>query len=414
MVKTTYALTLFAAVSLAAPVSQLTGRAEKQVSAEHKNILQGLPIINQRDESEPEHHNVIDELPIIGKILGNDKENQNQRRDITNEGISGLPLVGGLFGKHTHTGGANGVNKRQGFGQNYGQNAGQNEGQNYGQNAGQNQGQNQGQNEGQNEGQNQGQNEGQNNGQNASQNGEKGWKRDLGSSLRGIPIVGGLLGKDQEKPSHRQVETPAKHIDTRQAGHAKGVFGVLESLTSGQPINKGQKRDEEFEELEPMGDVLEGAVASGMEAESSVMPVRRNEPAAPKANNGQQADPKKPKNEQSKGLLGELMGKNGLGAIKGNSHHGLGLFPMRRDEKDLETRQAPIQGSTLTGVLLQGGALGKLSKALSGGAASEPGAIPPSKIGDGSSAAPPDPSSGVGPHSGPGLAAQKQQAGAAF
>jgi hypothetical protein len=101
-----------------------------------------------------------------------------------------------------------------------------------------------------------------------------------------------------------------------------------------------------------MGDVLEGAVASGMEAESSVMPVchtasreeasrqeqqpmvlisrqvRRNEPAAPKANNGQQADPKKPKNEQSKGLLGELMGKNGLGAIKGNSHHGLGLFPV--------------------------------------------------------------------------------------
>ena len=161
--------------------------------------------------------------------------------------------------------------------------------------------------------------------------------------------------------------------------------------------------------------------------------MRRNEPAAPKANNGQQTDPKKPKNEQSKGLLGELMGKNGLGAIKGNSHHGLGLFPvcvtypltkkpsikltsvqMRRDEKDLETRQAPIQGSTLTGVLLQGGALGKLSKALSGGAASKPGANSPSKIGDGSSAAPPDPSSGVGPHSGPGLAAQKQQAGAAF
>lgn len=45
MVKSTYALTLFAAVSLAAPVSQFTGRAEKQVSAEHKNILQGLPII---------------------------------------------------------------------------------------------------------------------------------------------------------------------------------------------------------------------------------------------------------------------------------------------------------------------------------------------------------------------------------
>ncbi|KAJ6177840.1 hypothetical protein N7519_008301 [Penicillium mononematosum] len=407
MVKTTYALTLFAAVSLAAPVSQLTGRAEKQGSVEHKNILQGLTNLNQivkRDESQPEHHNVIDELPIIGKLLGNDKQNQNQRRDIADEGISGLPLVGGLFGKHTHTGGPNGMNKRQGFGQNYGQNAGQNEGQNYGQNDGQNAGQNQGQNEGQNEGQN--------NGQNASQNGEKGWKRDLGSSLRGIPIVGGLLGKDQEKPSHRQIETPAKHIDTRQAGHAKGVFGVLQSLTSGDPVTKGHKRDEEFEQLEPMSDVLEGAVASGMEAESSAMPVRRNEPAAPKANNGQQADPK-PKNEQSKGLLGELMGKNGLGAIKGNSHHGLGLFPMRRDEKDLETRQAPIQGSTLTGVLLQGGAVGKLTKALSGGAVSKPGANSPSKIGDGSSAAPPDPSSGVGPHSGPGLAAQQQQASGA-
>jgi hypothetical protein len=97
MVKTTYALTLFAAVSLAAPVSQLTGRAEKQGSVENKNILQGLPNLvcvywffneldykkgkltptdkqNQvvkRDESHPEHKNIIDELPIIGKLLGN-------------------------------------------------------------------------------------------------------------------------------------------------------------------------------------------------------------------------------------------------------------------------------------------------------------------------------------------------------
>ncbi|CAG7974767.1 unnamed protein product [Penicillium nalgiovense] len=217
------------------------------------------------------------------------------------------------------------------------------------------------------------------------------------------------MTKDQEKPSHRQIETPAKHIDTRQAGHAKGVFGILQSLTSGDPVTKSHKRDEQFEHLEPMGDILEGAVASGMEAESSVMPVRRNEPAAPKASNGQQGDPKEPKNEQSKGLLGDLMGKNGLGAIKGNSHHGLGLFPMRRDEKDLETRQAPIQGSTLTGVILQSGAVGKLTKVLSGGAMSKPGANSPSKIGDGSFAGPPDPASGAGPHSGPGLAAQQQQ-----
>lgn len=45
MVKTTYALTLFAAVSLAAPVAQLTGRAEKEGSVEHKNLIQDLPIL---------------------------------------------------------------------------------------------------------------------------------------------------------------------------------------------------------------------------------------------------------------------------------------------------------------------------------------------------------------------------------
>ena len=157
--------------------------------------------------------------------------------------------------------------------------------------------------------------------------------------------------------------------------------------------------------------------------------VRRNEPAAPKPNKGQQAEPKEPK-EQSKGLLDDLMGKNGLGAIKGNSHHGLGLFPvcaaypptknqpieltsvqMRRDEKELETRQAPIQGSTLTSVLLEGGAVGKLGSLLSGGAKPKatPGASSPSKIGDGTAMGPPDPSSGAGPNSGPGLAAMQQQ-----
>lgn len=35
------------------------------------------------------------------------------------------------------------------------------------------------------------------------------------------------------KPSHQQTETPAKYLDTRQAGHSKGVFGILQSLTSG-------------------------------------------------------------------------------------------------------------------------------------------------------------------------------------
>lgn len=97
MVKSTYALTLFAAVSLAAPVSQLTGRAEKQSSVEHESILEGAPDlvcaywffneleykkgkltptnkqsqIVKRDGSQPEHHNVIDGLPILKDLFGN-------------------------------------------------------------------------------------------------------------------------------------------------------------------------------------------------------------------------------------------------------------------------------------------------------------------------------------------------------
>lgn len=47
MVKTTYALTLFAAVSLAAPVAQLNGRAEQQGSVEHKNLIEDIPIIGE-------------------------------------------------------------------------------------------------------------------------------------------------------------------------------------------------------------------------------------------------------------------------------------------------------------------------------------------------------------------------------
>ncbi|OQD93184.1 hypothetical protein PENSOL_c034G10362 [Penicillium solitum] len=379
MVKTTYALTLFAAVSLAAPVAQLNGRSEQQGSVEHKNLIEDIPIIGtmlagkqetKRDEAQPQHHNVIDDLPVIGGLLGNNKE--NQRRDIGRDGISGLPLVGNLFGKHTHTGGENGMNKRQSFGQNHGQNAGMNAGQN------------EGQNYGQNAGQNAGQNHGQNHGQNAGQNGGKNWKRDIESSLSSLPIVGDLLGKNQDKPSHQQTETPAKHLDNRDAGHSQGVFGILQSLTSGSPVSKSHKRDES---------------------------------AAPKANEGQQGNQKGAENQEAKesessgGLLGGLMGENGLGGLKGNSEHGVGLLPMRRDAKELEARQAPIQGSTLTGVLLEGGALGKVTNFLSGGAMPKPGSSSPTDMGDGSTSGPPDPASGAGPHSGPGLAAEQQQQG---
>lgn len=84
---------------------------------------------------------------------------------------------------------------------------------------------------------------------------------------------------------------------------------------------------------------------------------------------------------------------------------------MRRDAKELEARQAPIQGSTLAGVLLEGGALGKVTNFLSGGAMPKPGASSPTDMGDGSTSGPPDPASGAGPHSGAGLAAEQQQQG---
>ncbi|KAJ5972950.1 uncharacterized protein N7479_002868 [Penicillium vulpinum] len=366
MVKYTSALALFAAVSLAAPVAQLTGRAEKHGSVEHKNLIEDIPILGpmlagkqeaKRDSAQPEHHNLIDELPIVGKIFGN----QNQRRDIGRDGISGLPIVGGLFGSHTHTGGKNGLTKRRSVGQNGGED----------------------------------------------------WKRDLASSLSSLPIIGELFGKENKNPSHKQTETPAKHLDTRGAGHAKGVFGILQSLTSGGSISKSHKRGQEFNQLEPMGDVFEGAVASRMEAESPAMPMRRDESAAAKADDGKQGNQKGKESKTSGGLLAQLMGKEGLGSIAGNSHHGVGLFPMRRDTNELEARQAaPIQGSTLTSVLLQSGALGKVTNMLSGGAAAKPDTNSPSKIGDSTTAGPPDPASGAGPHSGPGLAAEQRGAGA--
>lgn len=67
--------------------------------------------------------------------------------------------------------------------------------------------------------------------------------------------------------------------------------------------------------------------------------MRRGELAAPKASNGQQGNQKGAENQKGKessssgGLLGELMGKNGLGAIKGHSQHGVGLFPVRENHQ---------------------------------------------------------------------------------
>lgn len=55
--------------------------------------------------------------------------------------------------------------------------------------------------------------------------------------------------------------------------------------------------------------------------------------------------------------------------------------------------------------------MGKVSNFLSGGAKPKSGESSPTDMSDGSTAGPPDPASGAGPHSGPGLAAEQQQQG---
>ncbi|KAJ5333872.1 uncharacterized protein N7506_007655 [Penicillium brevicompactum] len=459
MVKTTYALTLFAAVSLAAPipnpdgsgnlvgagadsalggaVQQLTHtlgmRDTKKTGNQHKNLIEEIPIIGKmlgnkhdakRDTSDKnaEHKNLIEEIPIVGSLLG--KKHESQRRGLGGGGLSSLPIVGGVFGEHQHSGGDNGLtasrrsinqnyhqnegqnagqNEGQNEGQNGGQNEGQNEGQNAGQNEGQNEGQNDGQNDGQNEGQNNGQNEGQNDGQNDGQNegqndlqnflqnfGQNS-KRDL-SQLSSLPIVGELFGKskDQEKSGHKQTDAPAKQVTTRAApGHSQGIFGILQSLTSGGPETKSHAK-------------------RGFTPDSTTFEDENGNPINQNPNGTK--DKKEKDAKDSNNLLANLMGPEGLGSIKGNAQHGVGLFPARRDTAAIEAREAPIQGSTLTDVLFSGGALGKLSHVLTPGAPEKkPGESSPKQVGDGSQSGPPDPASGAGPHSGPGLAAEQEE-----
>lgn len=85
-----------------------------------------------------------------------------------------------------------------------------------------------------------------------------------------------------------------------------------------------------------------------------------------------------------------------------------------RRDTTIETRGAPpIQGSTLTDVLLENGALGKISHFLDPYTpAKQPGESDPTQIGDGSSMAPPGQpgspagSGSAGPHDGPGYDAE--------
>ncbi|CAG7924992.1 unnamed protein product [Penicillium olsonii] len=386
MVKTTYALTLFAAVSLAAPVpfpdgsGNLIGAGADSALTGAVEQLTGELGARDNKQGSNQHKNLIEEIPILGKMLGN---KQSSKRAEHKNLIDELPIVGELLGSHQHTGGDNGLpGTRRSVDQNIGQNGGQNAGQNGGQNAGQNDGQNDGQNNGQNDGQNDGQNEGQNAGQNS--------KRDLSnlSSLSSLPLVGELFGKndDKAKPSHQETDAPAKKVITRDTpGHAKGLFGVLESITSGGPQIQHHQRS-----FTPDDTTIEDGNGNPI---------------------GGSKDDKSKESKKPDTLFSTLMGPEGLGQLKGNSNgHGVGLLPSRRDVEQLEARTAPIQGSTLTDVLFSGGALGKLSDTLTPGQPKhKPGQSDSYQVGDGSTSGPPDPASGAGPHSGPGFDAEQAQ-----
>ncbi|KAJ5732071.1 hypothetical protein N7493_003552 [Penicillium malachiteum] len=437
VVKTTYALTLFTAVSLAAPMQKGgsggsenfigAGTANGQVNDVVKGLFKELTPRDSDDGGSSKHGNILDSIPLIGDLLGG--SGNQEKRSFTGD-LANFPLLGELFGGDqahpantpskekgarsydddlndvpfagglSHEGQNHGQNHGQNAGQNYGQNAGQNYKQNYGQNYGQNAGQNAGQNEGENYGQNFGQNDGENYGQNYLQNFGQNHKRDLEGDLSSLPIIGSLFsGDDKDTKDSKDTKgnkdsddkddkTPSeeKKLDSRQF---EGIWTLVHGLTSGAVLSRDMSNDE--------------AKKPGQEAQPQ------------DAQSDKEIKPAKP--SKSNNPLAELASESGLGQLFGNAHHGVGLLPMngRRDTSSIELRAAPIQGSTLTDVLLQGGALGKISKALAPQPAGPPGKSDPTKIGDGSGMAPPGApgsppgSAAAGPHHGPGYIAEHKK-----
>ncbi|KAJ6014019.1 hypothetical protein N7540_008610 [Penicillium herquei] len=473
VVKTTYALTLFTAVSLAAPMQKGgsggsenfigAGTANGQVNDVVKGLFKNLTPRDGDDGGSSKHGNLINNIPLLGPLLGS--SNNQEKRSFTGD-LANFPLLGELFG-----GGQNhGQNAGQNYGQNAGQNYKQNYGQNYGQNAGQNAGQNEGENYGQNYGQNDGQNDGENYGQNYLQNFGQNHKRDLEGDLSGLPIIGSLFGgddkgdkdgkndkdtkdskdnKDNKDSDDNDDKSPAegKKLDSRQF---EGVWTLIHGLTAGAPTTQSHRRD--FESLndaipesghgdgafrddslpDDFGDLSASTFRTGMEVTGDVVPLPvltrdmsddeakkpGQEAQTQDAQSGKEDKESKPaKPSKSNNPLAELASESGLGQLFGNAHHGVGLIPIngRRDISSIEPRAAPIQGSTLTDVLLQGGALGKISKALAPQPAGPPGKSDPTKIGDGSGMAPPGApgsppgSAAAGPHHGPGYIAEHKK-----
>lgn len=110
MVKTTYALTLFTAVSLAAPLRQTggsgssenfigAGSAGGKVNDVVADLFKELTPRDNNDNSDNgdkvvKHGSLFEELPIIGSLFGGSKK---QTRSFTGD-LASLPLLGDLFG----------------------------------------------------------------------------------------------------------------------------------------------------------------------------------------------------------------------------------------------------------------------------------------------------------------------------
>jgi len=110
MVKTTYALTLFTAVSLAAPLRQTggsggsenligAGTAGGKVNDVVADLFKELTPRDNNDNSNNgdkvvKHGSLFEELPIVGSLFGGSKK---QTRSFTGD-LAGLPLLGDLFG----------------------------------------------------------------------------------------------------------------------------------------------------------------------------------------------------------------------------------------------------------------------------------------------------------------------------
>lgn len=104
MVKTTYALTLFTAVSLAAPVQKGgSGGGENFIGAGTANgqvndVVKGLfkELLPRGDEKGASGlGGLLDNLPIVNSLLGSG--GGKQKRSLTGD-LAKLPLLGEIFG----------------------------------------------------------------------------------------------------------------------------------------------------------------------------------------------------------------------------------------------------------------------------------------------------------------------------